>query len=50
MVCAATAGILEQVAVLAGGREVTVEHDRCEGTGAGECCFRISWRPPASST
>ncbi|MBI4512306.1 MAG: diguanylate cyclase [Deltaproteobacteria bacterium] len=43
LVCASTAGIFEQVALLAGASQVKVEHVDCESTGAAECRFIVTW-------
>jgi uncharacterized protein (TIGR02265 family) len=43
LVCASTAGILEQVAMLAGGQSVRVDHAACEGGGNDFCLFRVRW-------
>ncbi len=41
--CAWSSGMLEQLVVLSGGRNVTVEHDACEALGADACWFRVRW-------
>ena len=43
LVCASTAGILEEVALLAGAARATVDHAECEARGAGECRFVVRW-------
>jgi eukaryotic-like serine/threonine-protein kinase len=45
LVCASTAGILEQVVTLSGGRLLDVGHPACEAAGAAACVFRVSWQP-----
>jgi serine/threonine-protein kinase len=41
--CAWTAGMLEQLIVLSGGRTPHVEHDLCEALGHDACQFRVRW-------
>jgi hypothetical protein len=43
LVCASTAGILEEVALLSGAARATIDHDQCEAGGAPECRFLIHW-------
>ncbi|MBA3461055.1 MAG: diguanylate cyclase [Deltaproteobacteria bacterium] len=43
--CAWSSGMLEQLVVLSGGRDVSVEHDACEALGAQACLFRVRWEP-----
>jgi serine/threonine-protein kinase len=43
LVCGSTHGILEQVALLAGGVGVEVQHVGCEGEGGAACVFRVTW-------
>ena len=42
--CAWTCGMLEQLAVLSGGRGAGVQHDACTASGAEACLFRVSWQ------
>ncbi len=44
--CAWSSGMLEQLVVLSGGCNVTVEHDACEALGATACLFRVRWESP----
>ena len=57
LVCAATSGILEQVALLSGASASRVTHVACEAEGASACLFGVTWTmaqagslnsPPAS--
>ena len=43
-ICAWTAGLLEQLVVLSGGKGPTVAHDECEAAGAAACLFRVCWQ------
>ncbi|MBA3820826.1 MAG: diguanylate cyclase, partial [Deltaproteobacteria bacterium] len=43
--CAWTGGMLEQLVVLSGGQQTTVEHATCEALGADACQFRVRWQP-----
>ncbi len=43
--CTWTAGMLEQLIVLSGGRDPHVEHDVCEALGGDACQFRVRWEP-----
>ncbi|MDQ3367295.1 MAG: TIGR02265 family protein [Myxococcota bacterium] len=43
--CAWTAGMLEQLVVLSGGQQTTVEHAECEALGDDACQFRVRWQP-----
>jgi serine/threonine-protein kinase len=45
LVCACTAGILEQVVTLSGAPQGDVTHPSCEATGAGTCEFAVRWQP-----
>jgi predicted hydrocarbon binding protein len=45
LVCACSAGILEQVANLAGASAAAVDETACESTGADACTFAIRWQP-----
>jgi uncharacterized protein (TIGR02265 family) len=49
LVCAATAGILEQVAILSGASSAAVEHKACAATGATACTFHVTWELPRST-
>src|SRR5262249_50663950 len=43
LVCASTAGILEEVALLAGAARASVEHEVCDAHRARECRFVVRW-------
>ncbi|MEP6860654.1 MAG: diguanylate cyclase [Deltaproteobacteria bacterium] len=43
--CTWTSGLLEQLVVLSGGRNVIVDHDSCEALGDQACVFRVRWEP-----
>jgi uncharacterized protein (TIGR02265 family) len=45
LVCACTAGILEQVVTLSGAAQGEVKHPSCEATGAAACEFTVKWQP-----
>ena len=42
-VCAWTAGMLEQLVVLSGGKQVAVAHTACTAEGHDACLFRVTW-------
>ncbi|MBA3540978.1 MAG: protein kinase, partial [Deltaproteobacteria bacterium] len=44
--CVWTAGMLEQLVVLSGGRTPSVEHHTCEALGHDACRFRVRWETP----
>jgi serine/threonine-protein kinase len=44
--CMWTAGLLEQLVVLSGGRGIAVDHEACEATGDEACLFRVMWNRP----
>jgi hypothetical protein len=44
-VCSSTIGILEQIATLAGIRDVDVSHGACEAHGDDACVFEVIWEP-----
>lgn len=41
--CQWTSGLLEQLVVLAGGGQASVQHHACESRGDSACLFRASW-------
>ncbi|MGE3546129.1 MAG: protein kinase [Kofleriaceae bacterium] len=43
VLCEWTSGMLEQLVVLSGGREVSIIHDACEAHGEAACLFRVTW-------
>ena len=47
--CAWTRGMLSQCTVLFGLEPATVEHPLCQGTGAPDCRYLISWEPEPST-
>jgi diguanylate cyclase (GGDEF)-like protein len=44
--CVWTAGMLEQLVTLSGGRGPAVDHEACEARGDDACLFRIVWERP----
>jgi diguanylate cyclase (GGDEF)-like protein len=44
--CVWTAGMLEQLVILSGGRGVAVDHEACEARGDDACIFRAMWGRP----
>ncbi len=42
--CAWTAGMLEQLVVLSGGRTPIVDHEGCEARGDSACLYRVTWQ------
>ncbi len=42
-VCTWTAGMLEQLVVLSGGRAPVVDHEACEAREDDACLFRVMW-------
>jgi len=41
--CAWTGGMLEQLALLSGGKQSAVQHHACQSRGDSECLFRVTW-------
>lgn len=46
--CAWTTGLLEQLAILSGGRGVAVDHEACEARDDDACLYRVMWGRPDS--
>jgi serine/threonine protein kinase len=44
--CVWTAGMLEQLVILSGGRGVAVDHEACEARDDDACLFRVMWGRP----
>jgi diguanylate cyclase (GGDEF)-like protein len=44
--CVWTAGMLEQLVILSGGRGVAVDHEACEARNDDACLFRAMWGRP----
>lgn len=44
--CVWTAGLLEQLVILSGGRGVAVDHEACEARDDSACLFRVMWGRP----
>ncbi|MEO7735046.1 MAG: diguanylate cyclase [Kofleriaceae bacterium] len=44
--CVWTAGMLEQLVILSGGRGVAVDHEACEARDDEACLFRVMWGRP----
>jgi diguanylate cyclase (GGDEF)-like protein len=44
--CVWTAGLLEQLVVLSGGRGIAVDHEACEARDDDACMFRVMWNRP----
>jgi diguanylate cyclase (GGDEF)-like protein len=44
--CAWTTGLLEQLAILSGGRGVAVDHEACEARDHDACLYRVMWGRP----
>ena len=42
--CAWTAGLLEQLVVLSGGKSPIVDHEGCEARGDDACLYRVMWQ------
>jgi hypothetical protein len=38
--------LLEQLAILSGGRGVAVDHEACEARDDSACLFRVMWGRP----
>ena len=47
--CAWTAGMLEQLVVLSGGKMPTIAHDSCEARGDDACAFDVRGDPSEQS-
>jgi serine/threonine protein kinase len=48
LLCAWTAGMLEQLVILSGARTATCDHESCETRGDDACLFRVSWERGAT--
>jgi diguanylate cyclase (GGDEF)-like protein len=44
--CVWTAGMLEQLVILSGGRGVAVDHEACEARDDDACLYRVMWGRP----
>jgi hypothetical protein len=49
LLCAWTAGMLEQLVILSGARTATADHESCESRGDDACLFRVSWERAATT-
>jgi uncharacterized protein (TIGR02265 family) len=50
LVCASTAGVLEEVVRMAGATRADVDHPICEAAGQDACVFALTWQLSAGAT